>query len=164
MKKVLTLLTIIMMVSFTFMACAADDDGDAFSAEIHASIMFMEMNNMPYVAEDSTGMIMGYLWQGETWSAARDAGPIADFMFPLSVSGGGDILSTASYDEHVEVSETGNYFLGVFETSGMDYSTAVYTIGFYNADSTNNIDMMMGSAIPVTESGDVELGQMMAMK
>jgi hypothetical protein len=46
----------------------------------------------------------------------------------------------------------------------MDYSTAVYTIGFYNADSTNNIDMMMGSAIPVTESGDVELGQMMAMK
>ena len=168
MKLISKLTAFVIIASFIFIACEDEEKEDDFSATIHASVMFMPMGMMAYTTDSSATMIMGYLWKGDSWSAAEAAGPIDAMgaMFDAAVSVGGTELA-GTKEAEFSITEEGTYYLGVFEASGMAYSNAVYTVGYYNtayADSTSAYNsMMMPSGISVT-TGDNDLETMMAMK
>lgn len=152
-----------------FMFSCSEDDPEVFSATIHVSVMFMPMNDMAYTTDSDATMIMAYLWEGDSWTAAKEAGTIDAMgeMFGAAVSAGGTELA-GTYEKEISISAAGTYYLGVFETSGMAYSNVVATVGYYStayADSTPAYNsMMMPSGITVTNSGDYDLYKMMAMK
>ena len=122
---------------------------------IQVSVMFMNYN-----ADPSAAMIMGYAWEGATWEEAEAAGPIDSMgeMFMITPDDGMMGTVDVTFDEL----SSGIYYVGVFETTGMMYSTAIATVGYYNDADENNIDMMTPTAITVT-SDTVVLGTMMAM-
>ena len=157
-----------------FMFSCSEDDPEVFSATIHVSVMFMPMNDMAYTTDSDATMIMAYLWEGDSWTAAKEAGPIDAMgeMFGAAVSAGGTELA-GTYEKEISISAAGTYYLGVFETSGMAYSNVVDTVGYYEegaytvmmSDTTvTNVNMMMPLGISVTTSGDYDLKTMMAMK
>ena len=156
-----------------FMFSCSEDDPEVFSATIHAKVMFMSMGegemSTPYTTDSEATMIMPYLWEGDSWTAAKEAGPIDAMgeMFSAAVSAGGTELA-GTYEKEISISAAGTYYLGVFETSGMAYSNVVATVGYYStayADSTPAYNSMkMPSGITATNSGDYDLYKMMAMK
>ena len=160
------------------MFSCSEDDPEVFSATIHAKVMFMSMGegemSTPYTTDSEATMIMAYLWEGDSWTAAKEAGTIDAMgeMFGAAVSAGGTELA-GTYEKEISISAAGTYYLGVFETSGMAYSNVVDTVGYYEegaytvmmSDTTvTNVNMMMPLGISVTTSGDYDLKTMMAMK
>ena len=130
--------------------------GMAQTGGIQVSVMFMNYN-----ADPSAAMIMGYAWEGATWEEAEAAGPVSeanDGMF--MVAPGTGMMGT--FDVTLDALAAGNYYVGVFETTGMMYNTAIATVGYYNDADENNIDMMTPTTITVT-ADTVVLETMMAM-
>ena len=130
--------------------------GMAQTGGIQVTVMFMGYN-----ADPNATMIMGYAWKGESWAYAEADGIVSDNMDGMfAVSPNDDMWGT--YDVTLDALAAGNYYVGVFETTGMMYNTAIATVGYYNDADENNIDMMTPTAITVT-SDTVVLGTMMAM-
>ena len=130
--------------------------GMAQTGGIQVSVMFMNYN-----ADPSAAMIMGYAWEGATWEEAEAAGPVSeanDGMF--MVAPGTEMMGT--FDVTLDALAAGNYYVGVFETTGMMYNTAIATVGYYNDADENYIDMMTPTTITVT-ADTVILETMMAM-
>ena len=123
---------------------------------INVSVMFMNYN-----ADPSAAMIMAYAWEGATWEEAEAAGPVSeanDGMF--MVAPGTGMMGT--FDVTLDALAAGNYYVGVFETTGMMHNTAIATVGYYNDADENYIDMMTPTTITVT-ADTVVLETMMAM-
>ena len=78
----------------------------------------------------------------------------------------GDVMFVPMYEivDATDVDEKGTYYVGVFETSDMMFSTKLYTCGYYNVSADNMNSSTEPSGIAVTDSKDYDLTRMMVMK
>ena len=83
-----------------------------------------------YTTLDEAAMIMAYIWAGDNWeTAALVEGADGWAMFLLGPPGTFNGTYSVSWDEL----ESGTYYVGVFETTGMAYETAIKLVGYYNS-------------------------------
>ena len=137
--------------------------------QVNVSVMFM--NNYAAVDDDAT-MVMVYAWDRAGWNdgnpgtpaSASNDGMFMDIMLSASAE---DILPNKTYNLVLKALPDGDYYIGVFESSHMNYSTETATlIGYYNANDPNTMKSMQASeATPVSVSSakPVELKTMMVM-
>ena len=164
MKITPKLITSLLIASFVFFSCEEEKEEEVVSASIHVSAMFMN-----YVSGSDATMIMAYLWEGSDWSTAQAAPTVASGMFMVSTAD--TLMSTVEVE--IETLPAGTYYLGIFETSQMMYSTddtalksaGYYSEGSYAMDGTTvtNVHMMTPTGIEVSESIDYDLETMMLM-
>ena len=137
--------------------------------QVNVSVMFM--NNYAAVDDDAT-MVMVYAWDRAGWNdgnpgtpaSASNDGMFMDIMLSASAE---DILPNKTYNLALKALPEGDYYIGVFESSHMNYSAETATlIGYYNANDPNTMKTMQASeATPVSVSSakPVELKTMMVM-
>ena len=157
MKITPKLITSLLIASFVFFSCEDEKEKEVVSASIHVSAMFMN-----YVSGSNATMIMAYLWEGADWSTASAAGTVANGMFMVSTAD--TLMSTVEVE--IETLPAGTYYLGIFETSQMMYSTddtALKSAGYYNTTEDDYNHMMTPTGIEVSESIDYDLETMMLM-
>ena len=83
-----------------------------------------------YTTLDEAAMIMGYIWVGASWdTAALIEGANGWAMFLLGPPGPFNGPSSVSWSGLI----SGTYYVGVFETTGMAYETAIKLVGYYNS-------------------------------
>ena len=169
MKTTMTISTLLMASMLVLSGCAADDDDEDIMGELHVSVMFM---NNYVVTDDDASMIMAYAWDMANWSGGplgASTSNAVDGMFTgVSVDPNApDTLAVMMHEVMLKNLPVGTYYVGVFESSQMNYdATQATLIGYYNSDDATTMSTMMaGSATSVTISTTtpVELETMMAM-
>ena len=137
--------------------------------QVNVSVMFM--NNYAAVDDDAT-MVMVYAWDGAGWNDGNPGAPASAsndgmFMDIMLSASAGDILPNKTHNLALKALPEGDYYIGVFESSHMNYSAETATlIGYYNANDPNTMKSMQASeATPVSVSSakPVELKTMMVM-
>lgn len=150
LMKQTSIILISLAAGLLFTACPHQDLQEGETGEGHIELLVI-FNN--YEPQETTAMIMAYLWEGATWAEAEDAGPIdpTGQMFMVST------VETITGESGVTFSDLpeGTYWCGVFETVGMNYDTRVDTVGYYNAgvDTTFN-SMLEPSALVIDKANE----------
>ena len=159
----------LVMIIMTMASVSCYGDGDKVAGEINVSVMFM--NNYTAVDDDAT-MVMVYAWDSASWNDGDPGNPVSasnDGMYmdiTLSATAE-DVLANATHSLALKNLPAGDYYIGVFESSHMNYSSGTATlIGYYNANDINTMKTMeAGEATPVTVASTkpVALKTMMVM-
>ena len=117
----------------------------------------VEFNN--YETQSDVYMIMAYIWVGDSWDTATLVeGADGWAMFPLAPPGTFNGTYSVSWDELA----SGTYYVGVFETTGMDNSTAVDIVGYYNSSVNGNNSLTEPGEVAVDGVNTVNLETMVA--
>ena len=112
-----------------------------------------------YTTLDEAAMIMAYIWAGDNWeTAALVEGADGWAMFLLVPPGTFNGTYSVSWDEL----ESGTYYVGVFETTGMAYETAIKLVGYYNSSVNGNNSLTEPEGVAVDGVNTVNLETMVA--
>lgn len=161
--------TFILTIFFAVGLASCSGDAGKAVGQVNVSVMFM--NNYAAVDDDAT-MVMVYAWDRAGWNNGNPGTPASAsndgmFMDIMLSSSAGDILPNKTHNLALKALPEGDYYIGVFESSHMNYSTETATlIGYYNANNANTMKTMQASeATPVSVSSakPVELKTMMVM-
>ncbi len=169
MKKMTAMATLLMGVSLVLSGCSAPAEEDEdIMGEIHVSMMFM--NNYT-VTDDAASMIMAYAWDSGSWSSgpsgASTSNAVDGMFMDLSVSPTAPDTLSGVHEVMLKGLPAGTYYIGVFESSQMNYDVSKATlIGYYYPANTTTMRTTTASeatAVTISDATPVELETMMAM-
>jgi len=137
-----TVFLIPLIAGLLFTACLHQDMKEGGIRELGSGELELHLTFQGYTAQEDATMIMAYLWEGTpAWEDAYAAGPIdpQGKMFMVNTTE----TIVGEYSVIFSDLADGTYWCGIFETTGMNFDTAIDTVGYYNPTDTTTLNSLI---------------------